>query len=157
MSDLEQRLAKRKPTATFTSNKLNLMDAVDYDQRVDPYAKLVFREIIRCLNEKTGRCFPSDDFIVCMISGSRKSAYLARMKLRKYGYLDWYKIRLRGSGAVVNQYFFDPAVAAPVLATAKRKRETRKEQREMLRREAEERISLTASPMTQSTASPVTH
>jgi len=86
VSDLEQRLSKRK-TKTFTSKKLDLMDAVDFDQRLDPYDKLVFRAIIRCLNAKTGKCYPSDDFIADMISSTRQRVSKARIKLRKCGYL----------------------------------------------------------------------
>ena len=41
MSDLKQRQSNRK-TRTFTSNKLDLMNAVMFDQRIDPYTKLVF-------------------------------------------------------------------------------------------------------------------
>jgi hypothetical protein len=90
MSNLEQRCAGRKPQ-TFTGGKLDLMNAVDFDLRIDPYAARVFRAIIFCLNAETGKCFPSDDWITCAIGGTRKSVLRARYKLRKYGYLDWRK------------------------------------------------------------------
>ena len=132
MNRLDQRLSERKPTATFTSNKIDIMNAVLFDQRIDPYAKAVFNAIIYCLNGNSGKCCPSDDLIVALVGGSRKSVYLARIKLQQCGYLDW-----RKTGRS-NRYLFNYAAAKPTLTAVKRMMAHRKERREMLLRESEE-------------------
>ena len=132
MSRLDRRLSERKPVATFTGNKIDIMNAVAFDQRIDPYTCRVFHALIYFLNGDNGKCCPSDDLIVALVGGSRKSVYLARIKLRKCGYLDW-----RKTGRS-NRYLFNYAAAKPTLAAVKRMMVYRRERREMLPREAEE-------------------
>lgn len=140
MSDLEQRRALRKP-ATFTSNKLDLMNAVAFDhERIDPYTFRVFHALSHCLNEDSGLCCPSDNYLVMLVGGCQKSVQRARNKLRQCGYVEWR--RRRGlDGKNHNYYALYHTAAAPVLASVKRKRERRKERREMLQREAREALS----------------
>jgi len=128
MSNLEQRCAGRK-TQTFTGGKLDLMNAVDFDLRIDPYAARVFRAIIFCLNAETGKCFPSDDWITCAIGGTRKRVVRAGYELRKYGYLDW-----RKTGRS-NLYSFNHAAAVVTLAGGRLRLEKHKEYREMRKRD----------------------
>jgi hypothetical protein len=94
MSDLEQRLTKRK-TQTVTGRKLDLMNAVLLDKRIDYYSKAVFNDLIRYRHAITGLCFPSDDTIAADIGGTRKRVVVARRALRKYGYIDWINPTLR--------------------------------------------------------------
>jgi hypothetical protein len=131
MHDVARAFLRRK-IATFTSRKLDLMNAVLFDKRLDPYAKAAFNALVYCLNADNGKCFPSDELIVEMIAGSRAAIKRARNKLRQYGYLDW-----RNTGRS-NYYRFNYAAAAPMLIAVERMRIKRRERREMLLLEHEE-------------------
>jgi hypothetical protein len=131
MSGLQERVAGRK-TATPTGKKLDLMNAVLLDKRIDYYAKAVFNDLIRYRHAITGLCFPSDDTIAADIGGDRSRVSRSRRVLRKYGYIDWIKT------GRANFYTFNHAAAGPMIATNKRDQERRKERREMLQREAQE-------------------
>lgn len=133
--------SERSPETTFTSKKLDLMNAVGFDhERIDPYAFRVFHALMFCLNEDDGLCCPSDDYLVMLAGGSRTAVWRARNKLRQCGYVDWR--RRRGlDGKTHCFYAFYHTAAAPVLASVRRQRERRKERHETLRREAHEAFS----------------
>ena len=140
MSDLKQRLAKLKPQ-TLTSKKCDMTNAVGFDhERIDPYTFRIFNALIFCLNEDDGLCCPSDDYLVMLAGGSISSSKRSRKKLRHCGYIDWRK-RRGPDGKTHCYYTFYHSAAAPLLASVKRKRERRKERREMLQREHREALS----------------
>lgn len=125
MSDLKQRQSNRK-TRTFTSNKLDLMNAVMFDQRIDPYTKLVFNALKWFQNAKTGQCNPSDTLIASLIGfGDRSRVANSRAKLRAYGYIHWRK------SPSSNFYTFNDAAGKPILAFIKRKLEAHRETRQI--------------------------
>jgi hypothetical protein len=124
MSDIKQRLTKLK-YKTFTSNKLNLMNAVMFDRRIDPYTKLVFNALKWFQNAKTGQCNPSDTLIASLIGfGNRSRVANSRAKLRAYGYIHWRK------STTSNFYTFNDAAAKPILAFVGRMLEARRETRQ---------------------------
>jgi hypothetical protein len=132
MHDVTRGNLQHKSPATFASQKFDLMNAVAFDQRLDPYAVRVFIAIIYHLNAINGRCFPSDELIAEMIGGSRPSVSRARRQLRECGYLNWYKTGRS------NFYVFNFDAAAPTLAAANRVRIEQKGRRRMRDREKEE-------------------
>ena len=124
MSDIKQRLTKLKHK-TFTSNKLNLMNAVMFDRRIDPYTKLVFNALKWFQNAKTGQCNPSDTLIASLIGfGNRSRVARSRAKLKAYGYLHWRK------SLSCNFYSFNDAAAKPILSFVGRVLETHRETRQ---------------------------
>jgi hypothetical protein len=124
MHDVTRASSQRK-IGTFTSRKLDLMNAVMFDQRVDPYSKLVFNALKWFQNAKTGQCNPSDELIASLIGfGDRNRVARSRTKLRAYGYIHWRKT------LTSNRYTFNAAAAKPILAFVMRKLKAHAETRQ---------------------------
>ena len=131
MSRLDQRLSERKPTATFTSNKIDIMNAIPLISALIRIKFGSFNALIYFLNGDNGKCFPSDDLSwLLLVDRARTSS--RPHQIRQCGYLDW-----RKTGRS-NRYLFNYAAAKPTLTAVKRMMAHRKERREMLLREAEE-------------------
>jgi Helix-turn-helix domain len=135
MSVIEQREPSRKKSAT--SEKMDVMNAVLFDRRIDPYTKSVFNALIWFRNADTGRCNPSDDTVAALLGfGHRNRVARARGKLKAYGYLKWTRSG-RGSS-----YAFPHAGAGPILADVSRRLEVRREARKEQPRERSNVIPL---------------
>ena len=89
--------------ASFTSRKLDVIDALLVDPRLSPADFKVGVALIQFLNGKTGALFPSNAAIAENVRLSERHVRTCLSKLRDAGWLRW----RRGNRQLANEYQFD--------------------------------------------------
>jgi hypothetical protein len=126
--DVASRRKLKRQTATFTSRKMDWLNALNFDRRRHPLDVTVALAIASHLNEESGTAWPSDETIACEAGGiSTRSVKYARQRLRKAGWLTW-KRRARDT----NKYWLLIDKVEATLATRKAQADSRRELRHWL-------------------------
>jgi hypothetical protein len=78
---------------TFTSEKLDIMNALNVDPRIKRSTFKVSVAILKHINERTGTANPSDETLSDETNLSIRTVIRAREALREYGWLIWRRTR----------------------------------------------------------------
>jgi Helix-turn-helix domain len=122
---VSEKPAESTELKTFTSHKMDLINALVADHTILPSDKLVAICIVQCIGDKTGHGYPSDETIADKTALSVETVKRARKNLRAAGWLTW-KRRFRTSSL----YW---VLAEPMAAVAERQQVlalSRKDRRE---------------------------
>ena len=116
-----------KPSARFTSWKLDILNAAGADPRIPPTYFRMFVRVLAAMNERTGIAILSDDLIADEVPGFKQQATCnrARRALKELGYLTYEP----GRGTRATHYEISDKPVAAVMAAIDEARERRAEER----------------------------
>ena len=93
MSVLVHDSAPRNHNQSFTSRKMDWLDAVSYDRRLLPIEKVVAWRVMQCANAKTGKAWPSQEWIAERVNTVERVVRRSLKKLSETGWLKIYRKR----------------------------------------------------------------
>ena len=123
---------------SFTSDKLDWLNAVMSDGLLNPTARNVAYWIAQHINQHTNKTILSDELLADKVNVSQRSIRRSRDELKKRGWIVWNR-------ALSNVYELDAAPMTRVLDLQNHLKEQRAERRELRKSMAKNRPDLAAS------------